>query len=87
MDFLISFLKLSIRAAIVFASTTSAAPAESSWDILRHFGLNGVFAYFCDRPASRANYFETYASGTDQRATRAVDRGIEIPIALSFERP
>jgi hypothetical protein len=79
-----TFLRLSIRSAIFFALTTSAASAESSWDILRHFGLSGVFAYFCDRPATRVNYFETYASGTDQHATRVVDRGIEIPTALSF---
>jgi hypothetical protein len=54
------------------------------WEAQKRFGLTGVWAYFCDRPAARTNYFETYASGPNGLARREVDRGIEIPTALSF---
>ncbi len=75
--------KVFIAVAIVFIVTTNSASAETAWVALQRFGLTGVWAYFCERPATRINYFETYAGGPDGLARREVDRGIEIPIALS----
>jgi hypothetical protein len=81
---MIALVKSFIRVAAVFAVSTSSASAETSWEALKRFGLTSVWAYFCDRPAARTNYFETYASGPNGLARREVDRGIEIPTALSF---
>jgi hypothetical protein len=77
-------LKLAARAVLVYMVSISSASAETTWDILQRFGLTGVWAYFCDLPATRANYFETYAGGPNGLARREVDRGIEIPTAVIF---
>jgi hypothetical protein len=69
---------------VAFIVATNCASAETAWAALQRFGLTGVWAYFCERPATRLNYFETYAGGPDGLARREVDRGIDIPIALSF---
>jgi hypothetical protein len=81
---MIALLKSFIRVAVVFVVLTGPASAETTWEALKRFGLTGVWAYFCDRPATRTNYFETHASGPNGLARREVDRGIEIPTALSF---
>jgi hypothetical protein len=82
--FVTALLKISIGVIVAFIVTTDFASAETAWLALQRFGLTGLWAYFCDRPATRINYFETYAGGPDGLARREVDRGIEIPTALSL---
>ena len=72
------------RAILIFTLSTTSASAETTWETLQRFGLTGAWAYFCDRPATRINYFETYAGSQNGFARREVDRGLEIPTALSF---
>ena len=81
---MIAPFKGSIIMTVAFIVTSNCALAETAWVTLQRFGLTGVWAYFCERPATRINYFETYAGGPDGLARREVDRGIEIPTALSF---
>jgi hypothetical protein len=81
---MIALLKASVRATLVCMVTMNSASAETNWDTLRRFGLTGVWGYHCDNPATRTNYFETYADGPNGLARREVDRGIEIPTAVSF---
>ena len=75
--------KVSIAVVLAFIATVNRASAETAWATLQRFGLTGVWAYFCEHPATRINYFETYAGRPDGLARREVDRGIEIPTALS----
>lgn len=77
-------LTLVARAVIIFLLSASSASAETTWENLQRFGLTGVWAYFCDRPATRINYFETYAGAPNGFGRREVDRGLEIPTAVSF---
>jgi hypothetical protein len=80
----IAFFKVLGSLALVSIVTIGSASAETSWDTLRRFGLTGVWAYFCDNKATQTNYFETYAGMPNGLARREVDRGIEIPTAISF---
>jgi hypothetical protein len=78
-----ALFKMSILVMVGFIVTATSAVAETPWVALQRFGLTGVWAYFCERPATLSNYFESYAGRPDGLATREVDRGIGIPIALS----
>jgi hypothetical protein len=80
----ITLFRMSTLVVVAYIFATNCASAETAWVALQRFGLTGVWAYFCDRPATRINYFETYAGGPDGLARREVDRGIEIPVALSL---
>ena len=78
-----AILKIFIRFGLVIGFTGPAL-ADTSWSIVRDFGLAGTWAYFCNRPASRVNYFETYADGPNGTVRRDVNRGIELPKATSI---
>jgi len=79
-----TLFKVFVCTALVTMVSISCVSADTSWETLRRFGLTGVWAYFCDRAASRVNYFETYAGGPNGLTRREVDRGIDIPPAVSF---
>jgi hypothetical protein len=81
---MVTLFKVFVCTALMTVASTSVVLADTSWETLRSFGLTGVWAYFCDRPASRINYFETYAVGPMGFARREVDRGVNIPTAVSF---
>jgi hypothetical protein len=73
--------KIAVWVLTAFIATPDIARAESDWLILKRFGLTGTWAYYCDRPATRTNYFEIYVEGEDGIVRREVNRGV--PIAVS----
>jgi len=82
-----TLFKMLILAMVAFiVIRPSVHRPRRAWITLQRFGLTGVWAYFCERHATRINYFETYAGGPDGLARREVDRGIDIPIGSQFYR-
>ncbi len=81
---MIALCKACACTVVMAMVSISPVSADTSWETLRRFGLTGVWAYFCDRASSRINYFETYAGGPNGLARRKVDRGIDVPTAVSF---
>jgi hypothetical protein len=73
-----------IAPLILFLSTCSGLAAEPAWDVLQRFGLTGVWAASCQHPSTRSNFFEMFSKDASGLARREVDRGANIPIALSF---
>jgi hypothetical protein len=73
-----------IATLMLLLSTYSASAAETAWDVLQRFGLTGVWAASCQHPSTQSNFFEIFSKDSNGLATRKVDRGAEIPIALSF---
>jgi hypothetical protein len=67
--------------ALVFAGPASA---ESPAEVLKHFGLTGTWAADCKSPATRSSFYETFFTDASGLARRDVDRGVEIPIAVSY---
>ena len=67
-----------------FLSTSSAFAAETTWDVLQRFGLAGVWAASCKHPSTRTNFRTIFSKDASGLARRQVDRGAEIPVALSF---
>jgi hypothetical protein len=67
-----------------FLSTCPAFAAETPWDVLQRFGLMGVWAASCKHPSTRTNFREIFSKDASGLARRLVDRGAEIPLALSF---
>ena len=76
-----ALFKVYVCTVLLTMVSVSPVSADTSWETLRRFGLTGVWAYFCERPASQINYFETYAGGPNGLARREVDRGIDVPVA------
>jgi hypothetical protein len=74
-----------IAAALMFSFSISAAfAAETTWDVLQRFGLVGVWAASCKHPSTRTNFRTIFSKDAGGLARRLVDRGAEIPLALSF---
>jgi hypothetical protein len=61
-------------------SIASASAAESTWDVLERFGLMGVWAISCDRPATAKSFHTIFSKGDGGIALREIDYGAGYPI-------
>ncbi|WP_420964227.1 hypothetical protein [Bradyrhizobium sp. B120] len=67
----------SVAALIFFlAATCSASAAESAWDVLKRFGLTGVWADDCRQPASVDHFRTIYSEDAEGLARRELDFGM-----------
>jgi hypothetical protein len=73
-----------VATALIFLLWTCPAfAAETTWDVLERFGLNGVWSVSCDQPASPRSFRTIFAKGTNGLAIREIDYGAGFPIRLT----
>lgn len=72
-------------AAFIFLlSTCSAFAAETTWDVLERFGLEGVWSASCAKPATPKSFRTIFAKGTNGQAIREIDYGAGFPIRVTI---
>lgn len=61
---------------------TSTAFAESTWTVLKRFGVTGGWARSCNQPPGPNNYWQIIFQNIDGRASKKVDRGPDGPTLM-----
>jgi hypothetical protein len=71
-----------IAAILFFLSTCFASAAETAWDVIKHFGLSGVWSINCSQRAASKSFHTIFSKGPDGLAVREIDYGAGFPIRL-----
>ena len=73
-------------AALVFVlSTGSAFAADTAWDVLKSFGLTGVWSAACTAPTTSTNFRYIYSRDASGGAVRELDFGVNRISATAIE--
>lgn len=70
---------IAIGAAILL-SAIDAKAAETTWDVIEQFGLQGVWSASCEKLATAKGFRTIFAKGPDGSAIREIDFGAGYPI-------
>ena len=72
-------------AALVFILSTSAFAADTAWDVLKNFGLTGVWSAACTAPTTSTNFRYIYSRDANGGAVRELDFGVNRIYATAIE--
>jgi hypothetical protein len=78
-----SFKTTMIAAALVLSS--SAARAETPWNVFKKFGMTGNWSADCSAAPSGTNFWMTYKKGPEGKVYRPLDRGDGDTLAATID--
>jgi hypothetical protein len=71
-------------AALILCFSADSTSAETIWDVIQRFGWTGMWSAACNHRPTRTNFREILSGDPTGLGRREIDRGEEIPVALSF---
>ena len=72
-------------AFVLLLSTGSAFAADTAWDVLKSFGLTGVWSAACTAPTTGTNFRYIYSRDANGGAVRELDFGVNRIYATAIE--